>query len=131
MIKKVVIYISIILLFAAIAYAFVPQVLQGKIVDQSDIAGWKGMAQEALSHNKAHPEDQTAWTSSMFSGMPTTAITDTFEGDWTKTIYTALMSGKRPASYLFITLVGAFLLMLSMGTRKIVAIAGAIAMAFC
>ena len=131
MIKKVGIYISIILLFAAIAYAFVPQVLQGKIVDQSDIAGWKGMAQEALSHNKAHPEDQTAWTSSMFSGMPTTAITDTFEGDWTKTIYTALMSGKRPASYLFITLVGAFLLMLSMGTRKIVAIAGAIAMAFC
>ena len=131
MIKKVGIYISIILLFAAIAYAFVPQVLQGKIVDQSDIAGWKGMAQEALSHNKAHPEDQTAWTSSMFSGMPTTAITDTFKGDWTKAIYRTLMSGKRPASFFFITLVGAFLLMLSMGTRKIVAIAGAIAMAFC
>ena len=131
MIKKVGIYISIILLFAVIAYAFVPQVLQGKIVDQSDIAGWKGMAQEALSHNKAHPEDQTAWTSSMFSGMPTTAITDTFEGDWTKDIYRTLMSGKRPASYLFITLAGAFLLMLSMGTRKIVAIAGAIAMTFC
>ena len=131
MIKKVGIYISIVLLFAAIAYAFVPQVLQGKIVDQSDIAGWKGMAQEALSHNKANPDDPTAWTGSMFSGMPTTAITDTFEGDWTKDIYRTLMSGKRPASYLFITLAGAFLLMLSMGTRKIVAIAGAIAMTFC
>ena len=131
MIKKVGIYISIVLLFAAIAYAFVPQVLQGKIVDQSDIAGWKGMAQEALSHNKANPDDPTAWTGSMFSGMPTTAITDTFEGDWTKAIYRTLMSGKRPASYLFITLAGAFLLMLSMGTRKIVAIAGAIAMTFC
>ena len=131
MIKKVGIYISIVLLFAAIAYAFVPQVLQGKIVDQSDIAGWKGMAQEALSHNKTNPDDPTAWTGSMFSGMPTTAITDTFEGDWTKAIYRTLMSGKRPASYLFITLAGAFLLMLSMGTRKIVAIAGAIAMTFC
>ena len=131
MIKKVGIYISIVLLFAAIAYAFVPQVLQGKIVDQSDIAGWKGMAQEALSHNKANPDDPTAWTGSMFSGMPTTAITDTFEGDWTKALYRTLMSGKRPASYLFITLAGAFLLMLSMGTRKIVAIAGAIAMTFC
>ena len=131
MIKKVGIYISIVLLFAAIAYAFVPQVLQGKIVDQSDTAGWKGMAQEALSHNKANPDDPTAWTGSMFSGMPTTAITDTFEGDWTKDIYRTLMSGKRPASYLFITLAGAFLLMLSMGTRKIVAIAGAIAMTFC
>ena len=129
--KKIGIYAGIVLLLAAVAYGFVPEVLQGKIVDQSDIAGWKGMAQEAVSYNKAHPEDQTAWTNSMFGGMPTTAITDNFEGDWTKKIYNALMFGKRPGSYLFITLLGAFLLMLSMGTGKFMAVAGAIAMAFC
>ena len=131
LLKKIGIYAGIVLLLAAVAYGFVPEVLQGKIVDQSDIAGWKGMAQEAVSYNKAHPEDQTAWTNSMFGGMPTTAITDNFEGDWTKKIYNALMFGKRPGSYLFITLLGAFLLMLSMGTGKFMAVAGAIAMAFC
>ena len=131
LLKKIGIYIGIVLLFAALAYAFVPQVLQGKIVNQHDISGWKGMAQEANAYNKAHPEDPTAWTNSMFGGMPTTAIIDNFEGDWTKPLYKFLMLGKRPASYLFITLVGAFLLMLSMGTRKILAIAGAIAMTFC
>ncbi len=129
--KKIGIYAGIILLFAVIAYSFVPQVLSGKIVNQSDIAGWKGMAQEAIAHNNAHPDDPTAWTDSMFGGMPTTAMIDDFDGDWTRKIYEFLMIGKRPASYLFVTLVGAFLLMLSMGMNVIVAVAGAIAVTFC
>ena len=131
LLNKIGIYVGIIALFAVLAYGFVPEVLNGKIVNQHDISGWKGMAEEALAHNKANPDDPTAWTNSMFGGMPTTAIVDSFEGDWTKSIYKGLMTGKRPASYLFVTLVGAFLLMLGMGTRKIVAVAGAIAMTFC
>lgn len=131
LLKKILIYAGIILFFAVIAYGFVPQVLGGKIVNQSDISAWKGMANEAVTHNAAHPEDQTAWTNSMFGGMPTTATIDDFDGDWTKGIYKFLLLGKRPATYLFIALVGAFLLMLSMGINGIVAVAGAIAVAFC
>ena len=131
LIKKILVYTGIILLFAVIAYGFVPQVLSGKIVNQSDIASWKGMANEAMTHNAANPDDPTAWTNSMFGGMPTTATIDDFDGDWTQKIYKFLLTGKRPGSYLFLTLVGAFLLMLSMGINGIVAIAGAIAIAFC
>ena len=130
-IKKILVYAGIVLLFAGLAYSFVPQVLEGKIVNQSDISAWKGMANEAITHNKANPDDPTAWTNSMFGGMPTTAFIDDFDGDWTKKIYEFLMIGRRPASYLFVTLLGAFLLMLSLGTGKVVAIAGAVAMAFC
>ena len=131
LLKKVGTYAGIILLFAVLAYSFTPQVLSGKIVNQSDISAWKGMAQEAVAHNAAHPEDQTAWTNSMFGGMPTTAIIDDFDGDWTQKIYKFLLTGRRPASYLLIALIGGFLLMLSMGTSKLIAIAGAIAIAFC
>ena len=131
MIKKILVYVGIILLFVVLAYGFVPQVLSGKIVNQSDIASWKGMANEAMTHNAAHPEDPTAWTNSMFGGMPTTATIDDFHGDWTDYIYDFLLTGRRPATYLFLTLVGAFLLMLSMGINGIVAVAGAIAVAFC
>ena len=131
LIKKFLVYAGIILFFAVVAYGFVPQVLEGKIVNQSDIASWKGMANEAVTHNAAHPEDPTAWTNSMFGGMPTTATIDDFDGDWTQKIYKFLLTGKRPGSYLFLTLVGAFLLMLSMGMNGIVAVAGAIAIAFC
>ena len=129
--KKILIYAGIILLFVVLAYGFVPQVLEGKIVNQSDIASWKGMANEAVTHNAAHPEDPTAWTNSMFGGMPTTATIDDFEGDWTQKIYKFLLTGRRPATYLFLALLGGFLLMLSMGINGILAVAGAIAVAFC
>ncbi|MBR5499294.1 MAG: hypothetical protein IKV75_03935 [Bacteroidales bacterium] len=129
--KKILIYAGIVLLFVVLAYGFVPQVLEGKIVNQSDIASWKGMANEAVTHNAAHPEDPTAWTNSMFGGMPTTATIDDFEGDWTQKIYKFLLTGRRPATYLFLALLGGFLLMLSMGINGILAVAGAIAVAFC
>ncbi|MBR1956368.1 MAG: hypothetical protein IKA13_03535 [Bacteroidales bacterium] len=129
--KNIGIYAGILLLFIGLAYGFTPQVLDGKIVNQSDIASWKGMANEAVTHNQAHPEDPTAWTNSMFGGMPTTATIDSFEGDWTDAIYDFLLTGRRPASYLLIALIGGFLLMLSIGTSKLVAVAGAIAIAFC
>lgn len=130
-IKKILIYAGIVLLFAFIAYGFVPQVLGGKIVNQSDIASWKGMANEAITHNAEHPDDPTAWTNSMFGGMPTTAMIDDFDGDWTQKIYKFLLSGRRPGSYLFLALLGGFLLMMSMGVNGFVAVAGAIAIAFC
>ena len=129
--KKIGIYAGIFLLFVVLAYGYTPQVLDGKIVNQSDIASWKGMANEAMTHNADHPDDPTAWTNSMFGGMPTTATIDSFEGDWTDHIYDLLLTGKRPASYLLIALIGGFLLMLSMGTSKVIAVAGAIAIAFC
>ena len=131
LLKNIGIYAGILLLFIGLAYGYTPQVLDGMIVNQSDIASWKGMANEAVTHNAAHPEDPTAWTNSMFGGMPTTATIDSFEGDWTDAIYDFLLTGRRPASYLLLALIGGFLLMLSVGTSKLVAVAGAIAIAFC
>ena len=131
LLKNIVIYAGIALLFIVLAYSYTPQVLEGNIVNQSDIASWKGMANEAMTYNGAHPDDPTAWTNSMFGGMPTTATIDSFEGDWTDAIYDFLLTGRRPASYLLIALIGGFLLMLSLGTGKAIAIAGAIAIAFC
>lgn len=130
-IKKSAVYAGILLLFAVLAYGFTPQVLTGKIVNQGDIASWKGMANEAMTYNAEHPDDPTAWTNSMFGGMPTTAVIDDFKGDWTDGIYKFLLTGRRPASYLLLALIGGFLLMLSLGAGKITAAAGAIAIAFC
>ena len=96
--KKVGIFAGILLLFVVLAYSYTPQVLEGKIVNQSDIASWKGMANEAMTYNAEHPEDPTAWTNSMFGGMPTTATIDSFEGDWTDKIYDFLLTESRPGS---------------------------------
>ena len=129
--KKVAAAAGIVLLFLALSYGFVPQVLEGKIVNQSDISGYVGMSHEMNEWNAAHPDNPTYWTDSMFGGMPTTAISTQNGGDYTQWLYDVLLSGKRPATYLFIALLGAFLLFLAMGVSVPVAIGGAIAVAFC
>ena len=129
--KKILYYIGTVVLFLILAYAFVPQVLGGKIVDQSDISGYVGMAREMNEWNSVHPDDPAAWSDSMFGGMPTTVISAPRSGDWTQPIYDFLNMGKRPATWLFVSMLGAFLLMLSLGVSLPVAIGGAIAVTFC
>ena len=131
LVKKIAAAVGVVVLFLALSYGFVPKVLEGKIVNQSDISGYIGMSHEMTQWNKAHPGDPAYWSDSMFGGMPTTAIAAPTKGDGTQWIYKLLMLGKRPATYLFVTLLGAFLLFLALGVSWPVAIGGAIAVAFC
>ena len=129
--KKIIYCICTVMGLLLLSYAYVPEVLTGKIVNQSDISGWQGMAKEMMDWNSAHPDDQTAWTDSMFGGMPTATIHASTKGDWTQKIYDFLLVGRRPATYLFISLLGAWLLMLSFGVHPLLAIGGAVAVTFC
>lgn len=129
--KKLWPWMLAILGFIVLAYAYTPQVLGGKIVDQADISSWRGMANEIITWNEAHPNDRTLWTNSMFSGMPADAISVLYDGDWTEPLYKGLFTGARPASYLLISLIGGFLLMLAFGANLPLACLGAIAITFC
>ena len=131
LIKKVAIALGVVLFFMALSYAFVLPVLDGKVVNQSDISGHIGMSREMVQWNNEHPDDPALWTGSMFSGMPTVSIAAIKKGDLTQPLYDLLLLGKRPATYLFVALLGAFLLMLSLGVNWIVALGGAVAVAFC
>lgn len=129
--KKLIPYIAVIAGFLVLSYAYAPEVLQGKIVNQSDISSWRGMANETITYNEAHPDDKTLWTGSMFSGMPTFSISTKYEGNTLDPLYSFMFWGHRPPSYLFISLVGAFLLMLAFGANIWLAVAGAVAVTFC
>lgn len=129
--KKILPYILVVAGFIVLAYLYAPQVLSGKIVNQYDISSWKGMANEIVSHNQQHPEDKALWTNSMFSGMPATMISVIYDGDYTDPLYKLLLLGKRPASYLFISLLGGFLLFLAFGMNIWLSVLGAIAITFC
>lgn len=129
--KKILYLICIVLGLLVLSYAYVPEVLEGKIVNQSDISGWQGMSHEMMEWNSEHPDDRTAWTGSMFSGMPTVTIHAPTDGDWTQKLYDLLLTGKRPATYLFISLLGAWLMFLAFGVHPLIAVGGAIAVTFC
>ena len=130
-IRKVLPYVLIVAGFVVIAYAYAPYVLQGKIVNQSDISSWKGMSHEILEWNEEHPDDPALWTGSMFGGMPATQISVNYKGDATTPVYDMLFWGERPPSYLIISLLGGFLLFLAFGINPWLAAAGAIAVTFC
>ena len=132
LLKNILIYAGIIAFFALLSYGFVPQVISGKIINQSDHSGWKGMTQEIAQHNRKHEDDKTLWTNSMFGGMPTVTMYDEFKGDWTSPIYKALNNiAARPANWFLLSLIGGFLLFLAFGTRPLIAAIGAIAITFC
>jgi hypothetical protein len=132
--KRYLPHLSAILFFVLLAYLFTPQVFEKKVVNQSDIASWRGMANEIISYNEANPDkDPALWTNSMFSGMPATTISVIYQGDYTDFLYKLIhgLSGTRPPSYLLISLIGSFLLMLAFGVNVPLAAIGAVAITFC
>ncbi len=124
-------YIVIVLAFVLISFAYAPSVLQGKVINQSDISSWFGMAQEIIEHNAEHPEDEALWTGSMFGGMPATHILVHFQGDWTQGLYNMLFIGDKPVSLFIISLLGGFLLFLAFGVNPWLSAVGAVAITFC
>lgn len=130
-IKKLLPYIVAVAAFVIIGYAYAPYTLGGKVVNQSDISSWNGMAHEIVEWNEAHPDDPAYWTNSMFGGMPATTISVKYHGDLTQYLYDLLFIGQRPASYLIICMTGAFLMFIAFGVNLWLAVFGAIAVTFC
>src|SRR5205085_9263585 len=71
--KKTVPHLIALGIFLVIAVVYCSPVLQGKVVSQHDVIGWKGMAQQSFEYKEKYGHFPL-WTNSMFSGMPAYAI---------------------------------------------------------
>lgn len=123
-------YAIALIIFILIAYIYASPVLEGKIINQADISSYQGAAKERDDYKKQTGEE-SFWTNSMFSGMPTTMIGAHYKGNYLETIYNHLFWGPRPASYLILTFVSFFLLLLAMGINVRLSIVGALAFGLC
>lgn len=72
--KSLLPHLLAIFIFAIVAIVYCKPALEGKVLQQSDVTQWKGMAQDALNY-KAKYGITPLWTNSMFGGMPTFQIT--------------------------------------------------------
>ena len=61
-------------LFALVSIIYCKPAIEGKVLQQSDISQWKGMAQDALTYRDQYGKTPL-WTNSMFGGMPAYQIT--------------------------------------------------------
>ncbi len=124
-------YIAAVILFLVISFLYFPDVLQGKKLNQHDKKTWKGMSKELYDY-KDKTGEHTLWTNSMFGGMPTYLISNRSTNNISKHIYNIIDFGhkKRPATFIFLYLLGFFVALLLMGVKPWLSMVGALAFAF-
>jgi hypothetical protein len=105
-------------------------VLEGKVLRQHDIEQWEGMAKEIMDFREQY-HTEPLWTRSMFGGMPAYQISVLYPANLVKYVNDVLLLGiPMPYSYIFLALLGFYILLLSMKMDFRIAAAGAIAYAF-
>lgn len=123
---KILPHIVALIIFVVISMAFFSPLLEGKRLAQHDIAMWKGGAKEVLDH-KEKTGEISLWTNSMFGGMPAYLVSVPYNNNLLRHIDKALNLITIPASFLFITMLGFYILLLVMGVNPWLSIVGSIA----
>src|SRR5450432_2841715 len=62
-------HITIIIVFIIVAAVYCKPALEGKVLQQTDIVHWKGVAQQSFEYKEKYGHFPL-WSNSMFSGMP-------------------------------------------------------------
>ncbi|AWX45960.1 hypothetical protein HME9304_02992 [Flagellimonas maritima] len=127
--KAIITHICVITFFILASLVYFYPVLQGKAIFQSDIAQYKGMAKERNDF-KELTDEESYWTNSAFGGMPTYQLGANYPHDYIKKLDRLIRFLPRPADYLFLYLVGFYILMLCMKVDYRLAILGALAFGF-
>ena len=101
----------IILGFALGSVLYFYPVLEGKVMDQSDIVQYRGMSKQFLDYQTEKGE-AVYWTDSAFGGMPTYQLGAKYPYHWVKLLDQGLRFLPRPADYMFLYLLSFYILML-------------------
>lgn len=126
--KKLLQHAIAIVCFLAVTFIYFSPVLDGKVLQQSDVQQYKGMSRELAQYYEKEGQS-SAWTGSMFSGMPAYQI-GIWGGspnflDYLEAPFKAL--GSSTAGPVFVGMLMAYILFCVMGVGIIPAILGAIA----
>ena len=122
-------HISVIILFIVTSLLFFSPVIKGKKIFQQDIMLYDGMAKELRDFREKNGEE-TYWTNNAFSGMPTYQLGAKYPHNYIKQLDLSLRFLPRPADYLFLYLLGFYLLMLSLKVDYRLAVLGALSFGF-
>lgn len=127
--KAILIHFFVVVFFTIAALAYFYPVLQGKVIKQSDIEQFTGMAKEQVDFRKKTGEEPY-WTNSAFGGMPTYQLGAYYPHDYVKKLDLFIRFLPRPADYLFLYFIGFYILLCCMKVDFRLAILGALAFGF-
>jgi hypothetical protein len=119
-----------VILFLLISLVYFSPVLEGKRLNPYDLVNYQGMSKEIHDYEKKTGEE-VLWTNSMFGGMPAYQISRPAYKNLIVPVHKVLdLFDKRPVSFLFLLLIGAYIALLLFEVNPWVALIGAIAYAF-
>ena len=130
--RSVITFVIAVLTFAAISWIyFYPNDVNGDVLRQSDVMQGTAIGQEAKVFHEATGE-VTLWTNSLFGGMPTFQISPSYDStsmlSWVGNVWN--LHFPQPVGWVFVLMLGFYLLMLSFGLKWYVGLIGAIAYGF-
>ena len=125
-------FVIAVVTFAAISWVyFYPNDVNGDVLQQHDMMQGFANSQEVNAFEQATGE-KSLWTNALFGGMPTFQITPTYKGTTWLTPASIIyrLGFPTPVGWLFVLMMGFFLLMLAFKAKWYYAVLGAIAYAF-
>ncbi len=128
--KKILPYLTAVVLFLVISLAYFSDRMEGKVMKQSDTDTYRGMSKEIVDFREQTGEE-ALWTNRMFSGMPAYLISVRYPYNILGKVHTVLsIDHYRPVSFLFLSMLIFFIAMLMFGVNPWLSIVGSIAYGF-
>jgi hypothetical protein len=129
--KKLVPHLIAAGIFLLVAIVYCSPALQGKVVNQHDVLGWKGMAQQSFEFKEKYGHFPL-WSNSMFGGMPAYTIAlDQTNSITIGYIYSFITLGlAKPINFFFLACLSFYFLCQVVRVRTWLSVLGALAFAY-
>jgi hypothetical protein len=128
--KRVLPHLAAVIIFLLVAIIYCRPVLEGKVVNQNDVAQWKGAFHQSEVYKETHGE-YPLWTNALFSGMPAFQIGGLQGSFVTGYLHIILTLGlPKPISFFFLACICFYFLCIVAMVRFYFAIFGALAFAY-
>ncbi|MCP9767655.1 hypothetical protein EGI22_07000 [Lacihabitans sp. LS3-19] len=118
-------------IFILLSVGFMNPILSGKTLQQSDTYQMHAVQSEIRKFGQENHGEYTGWTNSMFGGMPTYFV----GGDYSEGVFVKVQPFiynlfSQQGTFIFLYLLGAYLLLIALGVKTIPAIIGSLGYAF-
>lgn len=129
--KQILPHLLIIAAFFTVLFVYFSPAFRGMEIVQSDILQWKGGAQELIDFREQNKGEQSLWSNSMFSGMPSYFVSTQYSGNLFHQVQSYIRFGfPTPAWHILMFLISGYIGLILMGVRPWLAALGAFAYAF-
>jgi len=129
LLKKSLPHIFAILIFLIVAILFCKPAIEGNVLSQHDIIGWKGMAQNSFEYKEKNGHFPL-WNPNLFGGMPNYQIAMEGKSVLPDTIKILTLWLPRPINFFFLACICFYILCMLLRARSVVGILGALAFAY-